>query len=375
MLVDDDAAVRATIGRQFEDDGHVVDSVGDGRIALTAIEHCHYDLVIVDFAMPVMDGAAVIRAARKLRPDVKFLMVTGYSDSEAVAAACPDTAVLRKPFDNDALRALVFDLTATLSRPGSREPREQAAEVLAFVERDRAAIDFGDVADDGEAKAGAWLAGGVEPRAARENVVALGLGDAARRHPRRGFATKPPVGGLDRDEHPAAAIFGGILDEIAEHFVEVLALDADFDGLVAGEVDGDVVRRGGRPRAGPPRRSPTPTTRAWTEARRPMARARARWWSTWRRMVDASRHTVSVRSGALAVAALVMTVSGVLSAWARLPAWRRASSACASLCASSSLISSTSGLISLGKPSLMRTWLPERIAATSRRTRRSGHRP
>ena len=68
MLVDDDAAVRATIGRQFEDDGHIVDSVGDGRIALTAIEHCDYDLVIVDFAMPVMDGADVIREARKLRP-------------------------------------------------------------------------------------------------------------------------------------------------------------------------------------------------------------------------------------------------------------------------------------------------------------------
>ena len=33
---------------------------------------------------------------------------------------------------------------------------------------------------------------------------------------------------LDRHEHPAAAIFGGILDQIAEHFVEVLALDADL---------------------------------------------------------------------------------------------------------------------------------------------------
>ena len=59
--------------------------------------------------------------------------------------------------------------------------------------------------------------------------------------------------------------------------------------------------------------------------------------------------TVSARSAAWAVAALVMTVSGVFSAWARLPAWRRASSACSSLWASSSLISSTSGWTSLGK--------------------------
>ena len=112
LLVDDDAAVRATIARAFEDDGHVVDSVGDGRIALTAIEHCHYDLVIVDFAMPVMDGAALIRAGRALRPDIKFLMVTGYSDSDAVRTACPDTPMLRKPFDGDTLRQMVVDLTS-----------------------------------------------------------------------------------------------------------------------------------------------------------------------------------------------------------------------------------------------------------------------
>ena len=112
LLVDDDAAVRATIARQFEDDSHIVDSVGDGRIALTAIEHCDYDLVIVDFAMPVMDGADVIREGRKLRPAVKFLMITGYADSDAVADACPDTPTLRKPFDNDTLRERVLDLTA-----------------------------------------------------------------------------------------------------------------------------------------------------------------------------------------------------------------------------------------------------------------------
>jgi signal transduction histidine kinase/CheY-like chemotaxis protein len=109
LIVDDDPAVRAAIARLFED-GHVVDSVGDARIALTAIEHCDYDLAIVDFAMPVLDGAALIRAARKLRPAQKFLMVTGYSDSEAVTAACPDTPVIRKPFDIEALRDRVREL-------------------------------------------------------------------------------------------------------------------------------------------------------------------------------------------------------------------------------------------------------------------------
>ena len=110
LIVDDDPAVRASIGRVFEDDGHIVDSVGDARIALRAIEVCDYDLALVDFAMPVIDGAGLIRAARKLRPGLKFLMITGFSDSDAVAAACPDTPVVRKPFDNDALRNMVVEL-------------------------------------------------------------------------------------------------------------------------------------------------------------------------------------------------------------------------------------------------------------------------
>jgi hypothetical protein len=39
-------------------------------------------------------------------------MVTGYSDSEAVTAACPDTPVIRKPFDIEALRERVLELVS-----------------------------------------------------------------------------------------------------------------------------------------------------------------------------------------------------------------------------------------------------------------------
>ena len=46
---------------------------------------------------------------------------------------------------------------------------------------------------------------------------------------------------LDGHEHPAAAIFRGILDQVAEHFIKVLALDPDLGAMVAGDVDGDVL--------------------------------------------------------------------------------------------------------------------------------------
>ena len=62
-------------------------------------------------------------------------------------------------------------------RPGQLQPRQQAAQILALLERDRAAIDLRHVADDGETEAGARLAG-VEPRAAIEDRLALALRNA-----------------------------------------------------------------------------------------------------------------------------------------------------------------------------------------------------
>ncbi len=110
LVIDDDPAVRAAIVRPLEEQGHVVDAVSDGPTALAALGQRAFDLVLVDFAMPAMDGAEFIRRARDVREDARFLIVSGYSDSDAIAAAAPGTPVLAKPFDNDTLVALVGQL-------------------------------------------------------------------------------------------------------------------------------------------------------------------------------------------------------------------------------------------------------------------------
>jgi CheY-like chemotaxis protein len=61
------------------------------------------DLLIVDFAMPGMNGAEVVREVRAIRPNLPILMITGYSDTEALAELAPDVPVLRKPFDGGTL--------------------------------------------------------------------------------------------------------------------------------------------------------------------------------------------------------------------------------------------------------------------------------
>jgi len=107
LVVDDDPLVRRAIVALLEEAGHVVDSVSDGATALTAIGQRHFDLALVDFLMPEMDGAELIRQARLVRPDQCFMIVSGYADSEAIADASPDTTVLKKPFEPAELLAMV----------------------------------------------------------------------------------------------------------------------------------------------------------------------------------------------------------------------------------------------------------------------------
>ena len=62
--------------------------------------------------MPGMNGAELIAAARPLYPNMRFLIVTGYLDSEAVEAAAPGTAILAKPFETEQLRIKVREIAA-----------------------------------------------------------------------------------------------------------------------------------------------------------------------------------------------------------------------------------------------------------------------
>ena len=57
--------------------------------------------------MPIMSGAELIEEARRVRPGVPFLIVTGFADTEQLRRACLDTAMLAKPFTADDLLAAV----------------------------------------------------------------------------------------------------------------------------------------------------------------------------------------------------------------------------------------------------------------------------
>src|SRR5262245_66263473 len=60
LVVDDAKAGRDILTRRLEQDGHRVDSAGDGEQALAMLAAAEYDLVLLDIMMPVLDGYGVL---------------------------------------------------------------------------------------------------------------------------------------------------------------------------------------------------------------------------------------------------------------------------------------------------------------------------
>jgi CheY-like chemotaxis protein len=105
LVVDDDSAVREVTAGILGDLGYRVIEAGSGGAALELLDReGHIDVMLVDFAMPGMNGAEVAREARARRPEVPILFVTGYADTTALKETDEDV-ILRKPYIEQELAA------------------------------------------------------------------------------------------------------------------------------------------------------------------------------------------------------------------------------------------------------------------------------
>ena len=111
LIVDDDRLVRRFMSDSLRSLQYQVTDAENGEQALAAMEGERFDLLLVDFAMPGMNGADVARAAQNRQPGLKVLMVSGYADSAAVESALgsarlPSELSAREDATLEAARAL-----------------------------------------------------------------------------------------------------------------------------------------------------------------------------------------------------------------------------------------------------------------------------
>ncbi|MGH7506944.1 MAG: response regulator [Longimicrobiales bacterium] len=103
LVVEDDAAVRATTARMLQRQGYDVVSTQDARIAFalcTGPERERIALVLSDVIMPNMGGIELAERLVAVRPGLRVLLMSGYSDENLDPAAIDATGsdLLRKPF-------------------------------------------------------------------------------------------------------------------------------------------------------------------------------------------------------------------------------------------------------------------------------------
>jgi CheY-like chemotaxis protein len=119
LVVDDDPGVREVAVSSLESFGYRLLAAENGLAALDVLKGTErVDLLLVDMAMPGMNGVEVICRARERHPGLRALLVSGYADIAAFSPGESDL-VLRKPYR---LAQLADSVAEALRRERSKPP-------------------------------------------------------------------------------------------------------------------------------------------------------------------------------------------------------------------------------------------------------------
>jgi len=105
LLVDDEEQFLDVLSQRLEARGLKVKAVTNGEDAVNQVEDRNFDAIIVDLAMPGIDGIETLKRIKEKRPDLEIIMLTGHatvkSGIEAMKLGADD--FLEKPVDLNVL--------------------------------------------------------------------------------------------------------------------------------------------------------------------------------------------------------------------------------------------------------------------------------
>jgi CheY-like chemotaxis protein len=111
LLVDDELSLARGLARLLERDGHTVDMVANGRLALARLDERAYDLILCDIRMPELDGPGLYQLLQRQHPHLcqQLIFLTGDTLEPTTGAFLEESGVpcLTKPFTLDETRRAI----------------------------------------------------------------------------------------------------------------------------------------------------------------------------------------------------------------------------------------------------------------------------
>ncbi len=114
MVVDDEETICVALSAWLTKEGYSVETASSGQEALNRLEKKHYDLYLVDFKMPGMDGLQLVAEIKRRQPDAAIIMITAHGSIQSAVEAMKRGAIdyLCKPFDPEELSLLMERVAA-----------------------------------------------------------------------------------------------------------------------------------------------------------------------------------------------------------------------------------------------------------------------
>jgi DNA-binding NtrC family response regulator len=107
MLIDDDEWVRDSLRLFFESEGCQIVALETAEEGLNFSESCHFDIIIVDYRLPGMDGLEFIKRLSAVQADALKVLITAHGSEDLFSKAKQSGfhACIPKPFTIEIIEA------------------------------------------------------------------------------------------------------------------------------------------------------------------------------------------------------------------------------------------------------------------------------
>jgi CheY-like chemotaxis protein len=119
LIVDDELSLASGLARLLRRDGHTVATAANGRLALTQLAECAYDLILSDVRMPELDGPSLYWLLKRQQPHLcqRLIFLTGDTLEPATREFLEQSGApcLTKPFTIADARRLIQRVLSSAS--------------------------------------------------------------------------------------------------------------------------------------------------------------------------------------------------------------------------------------------------------------------